>query len=69
MIIRDIDARMAYLRLEVKARERMINRALRPHEDILSDEEIIDLRHEILDIYDEMEELEEAMKSGRELYK
>jgi len=59
MIVRDIDGRKAYLRGEMKVREKMINRALRPGADMLTDEEIIDLRHEILEICDEIEELEE----------
>lgn len=64
MIIRDIAGRMAYLRGEMKVREKMINRALRPGANTLSDEEIIDLRHEILEICDEIEELEE-LEDGR----
>ena len=64
MIIRDIAGRMAYLRGEMKVREKMINRALRPSANTLSDEEIIDLRHEILEICDEIEELEE-LEDGR----
>lgn len=59
MIVRDITGKIAYLRGEIKVREKMINRALRPGADMLSDEEIIDLRHEILEIYDEIEDLEE----------
>lgn len=59
MIVRDIDGRKAYLRGEMKVREKMINRALRPGANTLTDEEIIDLRHEILEICDEIEELEE----------
>ena len=59
MIVRDIDGRKAYLRGEMKVREKMINRALRPGANMLTDEEIIGLRHEILEICDEIEELEE----------
>lgn len=59
MIVRDIDGRKAYLRGEMKVREKMINRALRPGANMLTDEEIIDLRHEILEICDYIEELEE----------
>ena len=59
MIVRDIDGRKAYLRGEMKVREKMINRALRPGANTLTDEEIIDLRHEILEICDMIEELEE----------
>ena len=59
MIVRDIDGRKAYLRGEMKAREKMINRALRPGANMLTDEEIIGLRHEILEICDMIEELEE----------
>lgn len=64
MIVRDIAGRMAYLRGEMKVREKMINRALRPGANMLTDEEIIDLRHEILEICDEIEELEE-LEDGR----
>ena len=66
MIVRDIAGRMAYLRGEMKVREKMINRALRPGADTLTDEEIIDLRHEILEICDEIEELEELEEGKTE---
>lgn len=59
MKVRDIDGRKAYLRGEIKVREKMINRALRPGANMLTDKEIIDLRHEILEICDMIEELEE----------
>jgi len=66
MIVRDINARIDYLKLEMEARVKMINRALRPGADMLTDEEIKDLTYEFLEIQDEVEELEELAESGRE---
>ena len=69
MIVRNPEARIKYLEEEIKVRERRINRALRPGVDYLSDEEIIDLRNEVLIICDEIEELEEAAEKGKEIIK
>lgn len=69
MIVRNPEARIKYLEEEIKVRERRINRALRPGVDYLSDEEIIDLREEVLRICDEIEELEEAAEKGKEIVK
>lgn len=74
MIIREPKARLTYLEREVKVRQRIINRSLRPgvdkfHEYYLTDEQVKDLREEIRDIDDEIEELEEAIEKGKEIIK
>lgn len=69
MIVRNPSARIDYLEWEIKTRLKLINRALRPGSNTLTDEEIADIRAEIDEIDDEIEELEEAAWAGKELIK
>lgn len=63
-----VQERIKYLEKEVRVRQKLINRSLRPGEEALPKRVLEVLQLEIAEIDDVIEELEDAMDKGEPVY-